>query len=160
MSNASVAPDTMPWFLTDADVRAVFDWHSAIDALRQAYSAPANAAMFPPRGMARGEGVWLRTLSGLNPGGGLMGAKLIAASICDRRASYLIPLAVVSKLHQSHLPQEVPTAVRNATETPRRSCVVPPIPKRCSVPSPPRSRFRPQPIALPPTGFTHPAPSD
>jgi ornithine cyclodeaminase/alanine dehydrogenase len=48
--------------------------------------------MFPPRSMARGEGLWLRTLSGINPDGGLMGAKLIAASIRNRRASYLIPL--------------------------------------------------------------------
>ena len=92
MSEASVAPAAMPLFLTDADVRAVFDWRSAIDALRQAYAAPANAAMFPPRTMARGEGLWLRTLSGVSPDGGLMGAKLIAASIRNRRASYLIPL--------------------------------------------------------------------
>jgi alanine dehydrogenase len=48
--------------------------------------------MFPPRSMARGEGLWLRTLSGVSPDGGLMGAKLIAASIRNRRASYLIPL--------------------------------------------------------------------
>jgi ornithine cyclodeaminase/alanine dehydrogenase len=82
----------MPLFLTDADVHSVFDWRSAIGALRRAYSAPANAAMFPPRSMARGKGLWLRTLSGISPDGGLMGAKLIAASTRNRRASYLIPL--------------------------------------------------------------------
>jgi alanine dehydrogenase len=92
MSEAAVAPGVMPLFLTDADVRAVFDWRSAIEALRRAYTAPADAAMFPPRSMARGEGLWLRTLSGVCPDGGLMGAKLIAASIRNRRASYLIPL--------------------------------------------------------------------
>jgi len=42
--------------------------------------------------MARGDGLWLRTLSGVCPDGGLMGAKLIAASIRNRRAAYLIPL--------------------------------------------------------------------
>jgi ornithine cyclodeaminase/alanine dehydrogenase len=79
-------------FLTDADVRAAFDWHSAIAALRAAYSAPADAVRFPSRAVARGDGVWLRTLSGIPATGGLMGAKLIAASMASRRASYLIPL--------------------------------------------------------------------
>ena len=93
MSEVAVAtPSAAPLFLTDADVRSVFEWRSAIEALRRAYSAPANAAMFPPRGMARADGLWLRTLSGVNPDGSLMGAKLIAASIRNRRASYLIPL--------------------------------------------------------------------
>lgn len=79
-------------FLTDADVRAVFDWPSAIAELRRAYAAPNKPAMFPPRSMARGDGLWLRTLSGVNPHDGLMGAKLIAVSLRNRRASYLIPL--------------------------------------------------------------------
>jgi ornithine cyclodeaminase/alanine dehydrogenase len=82
----------MPLFLTDADVKAVFDWRHAIAELRRAYAAPNNPTMFPPRTMARGDGLWLRTLSGVNPYDGLMGAKLIAASIRNRRASYLIPL--------------------------------------------------------------------
>lgn len=78
-------------FLTDDDVRTVFDWCAAIDALRAAYSAPDDPARFPSRTMARAEGRWLRTLSGISAGG-LMGAKLIAASIATRRASYLISL--------------------------------------------------------------------
>jgi ornithine cyclodeaminase/alanine dehydrogenase len=82
----------MPLLLTDAEVRALFDWHIAIDELRRAYAAPNKAAMFPPRSIARGEGLWLRTLSGVNPYDGLMGAKLIAASIRNHRASYLISL--------------------------------------------------------------------
>lgn len=92
MSEGSVMPSVVPLFLTDEDVRAVFDWRGAIEALRRAYTAPATAEMFPPRSMARGKGLWLRTLSGVNPDGGLMGAKLIAASLRNRRASYLIPL--------------------------------------------------------------------
>ena len=82
----------MPLFLTDADVNASFDWNSAIAELRRAYAAPNKPAMFPPRTMARGDGFWLRTLSGVNPSDGLMGAKLIAASPRNRRGSYLISL--------------------------------------------------------------------
>jgi alanine dehydrogenase len=82
----------MTLFLTDADVRAVFDWRHAIAELRRAYAAPNKPTMFPPRTMARGDGLWLRTMSGVNPSDGLMGAKLIAVSLRNRRASYLIPL--------------------------------------------------------------------
>jgi len=79
-------------FLSDADVRATFDWQSALDALRTAYAQPVDEAHLPPRTMARGGQEWLRTLSGVLPSLGLMGAKLIAASTRNRRASYLIPL--------------------------------------------------------------------
>ena len=82
----------MALFVTDADVQAVFDWPSAIAELRRAYAAPSKPAMFPPRAMARGDGVWLRTLSGVNPYDGLMGAKHIAVSLRNHLASYLIPL--------------------------------------------------------------------
>jgi ornithine cyclodeaminase/alanine dehydrogenase len=79
-------------FLTDADVQAVFDWAAAVEALRAAYAAPQAAQALPPRTMARGDGVWLRTLSGLLPDGSAMGSKLIAASPRARKASYLISL--------------------------------------------------------------------
>jgi alanine dehydrogenase len=79
-------------FLSDADVQAVFDWPSAIAELRRAYAAPSKPAMFPPRAMARGDGLWLRTMSGVNPHDGLMGAKHIAVSLRNHLASYLIPL--------------------------------------------------------------------
>ncbi|MEV5845828.1 ornithine cyclodeaminase family protein [Streptomyces sp. NPDC051985] len=82
----------MTIFLTDADVRAAFGWPEAVAALRAAYSTPPDEARFPPRTMARGEGLWLRTLSGVPGDGAPMGAKLIAASPRGRRASYLIPL--------------------------------------------------------------------
>ncbi|MFD4507621.1 ornithine cyclodeaminase family protein [Streptomyces sp. NPDC058457] len=82
----------MTLFLTDADVRAAFDWAAAITALRDAYAAPPDGARFPPRAMARGDGLWLRTLSGVPGDGSPMGAKLIAASPRHRRASYLISL--------------------------------------------------------------------
>jgi ornithine cyclodeaminase/alanine dehydrogenase len=79
-------------FLTDGDVRAVFDWKSAVDTLRAAYAAANDPKRYPPRSMARGDRVWLRALTGVSPDGGLMGAKLIAASMRQQRASYLIPL--------------------------------------------------------------------
>ncbi|MFG2799924.1 ornithine cyclodeaminase family protein [Streptomyces pseudovenezuelae] len=82
----------MTVFLTDADVRAVFDWADAVAALRDAYAAPPDENRFPARTMARGDGLWLRTLSGVPGDGGPMGAKLIAASPRHRRASYLISL--------------------------------------------------------------------
>ncbi|MDQ0578022.1 ornithine cyclodeaminase family protein [Streptomyces rishiriensis] len=82
----------MTLFLTDTDVRATFDWGEAIAALRSAYSAPPDEARFPARSIARGEGLWLRTLSGVPGDGSPMGAKLIAASTRNRLASYLIPL--------------------------------------------------------------------
>jgi ornithine cyclodeaminase/alanine dehydrogenase len=78
--------------LTDNDIRSVFDWAAAVDALRAAYAAPEDATRYPARSMARGDGVWLRTLSGISQNGDLMGAKLIAASVRGRRASYLIAL--------------------------------------------------------------------
>ncbi|MEU6412909.1 ornithine cyclodeaminase family protein [Microbispora sp. NPDC046933] len=82
----------MTLFLTDADVRAAFDWATSIAALRAAYAAPMDEAGFPPRVMARSDGLWLRTLSGVMGDGSLMGGKTIAASVRHRRASYLIQL--------------------------------------------------------------------
>ncbi|WP_460073071.1 ornithine cyclodeaminase family protein [Streptomyces sp. YKOK-I1] len=81
----------MTTFLTDTDVRAVFDWLSAVGALRDSYAAPVEEANLPPRTMARGGGAWLRTLTGILPAQGVMGGKMIAAS-ASRRGSYLIQL--------------------------------------------------------------------
>ncbi len=77
-------------FLTDADVRAAFDWAAGARALTAAYADEAAEAMFPPRSMARGDGVWLRALTGIAPDGATMGAKLIAASPKAGAASYLV----------------------------------------------------------------------
>ena len=90
--------DNAPRFLTDDDVRSAFDWREACEALRAAYAMPAGESLFPPRTMARGDGLWLRTLSGIAPDGGIMGAKLIAASPRIGFASYLIPLFDQSSL--------------------------------------------------------------
>ncbi|EEA01008.1 ornithine cyclodeaminase/mu-crystallin [Burkholderia sp. H160] len=79
-------------FLSDADVASLADWPSAVAALADAYARPVSNAMVPPRAMARGDGIWLRSLSAVSPNGGHMGCKLIAANTRARRASYLISL--------------------------------------------------------------------
>ena len=79
-------------FMTDEDVRTSFDWAEASAALRRAYSARSTPGQFPPRTMARHEGCWLRVLSGIEPNAGVMGTKIIAASMKAGAVSYLIPL--------------------------------------------------------------------
>ena len=79
-------------FLTDHDVAQLTDWKAAFDALRTAYASPIAPAAVPPRSMARGDGMWLRSLTAVSPSGGHMGCKLIAAGMKARRASYLISL--------------------------------------------------------------------
>jgi alanine dehydrogenase len=82
----------MTLFLTDADVAGLADWRAAIDALRTAYASAIAPAMIPPRSMARGDGIWLRSLTAISPSGRHMGCKLIAANMKARRASYLVSL--------------------------------------------------------------------
>ncbi|MCJ0765553.1 ornithine cyclodeaminase family protein [Variovorax terrae] len=78
-------------FLTDADVGSLADWPAAIQALAAAYAQPIDPACVPPRAMARGDGIWLRSLTAVVPGG-YLGCKLISASPRAARASYLIAL--------------------------------------------------------------------
>lgn len=89
-----IAVEALPptLFLSDADVARLADWPSAVQALAAAYSRPVSDAMVPPRSMARGDGIWLRSLTAVSPSGQHMGCKLIAASPRGRRASYLISL--------------------------------------------------------------------
>lgn len=93
MHDSDLPPATAPTlFLSDADVLALSDWRGAVAALASAYARPTAPAMVPPRSMARGDGIWLRSLTAVSPAGGHMGCKLIAASMRARRASYLITL--------------------------------------------------------------------
>jgi ornithine cyclodeaminase/alanine dehydrogenase len=82
----------MTLLIADADVRSVFDWRTAVEALRVAYTADDNDARYPARSVARGDAGWLRVLSGAPGDGGLMGAKIIAAAPGAGRVSYLIAL--------------------------------------------------------------------
>ena len=93
MSDPSAcAPVAPTLFISDADVATLADWRSTVAALAAAYAADVKPAMVPPRSMARGDGIWLRSLTAVSPSGGMMGCKLIAASPRARRASYLISL--------------------------------------------------------------------
>ncbi|RZL88185.1 MAG: ornithine cyclodeaminase family protein, partial [Variovorax sp.] len=78
-------------FLTDHDVGALADWPAAVRALASAYAQPIPEAAVPARSMARGDGIWLRSLTAVVPGG-YMGCKLISASPRASCASYLIAL--------------------------------------------------------------------
>ncbi|MGN4193870.1 ornithine cyclodeaminase family protein [Burkholderia gladioli] len=89
---ANTEPSAPTLFLSDADVASLADWPSAVAALAEAYARPVSVAMVPPRSMARGKGMWLRSLTVVSPGGGHLGCKLIAANTRERRASYLISL--------------------------------------------------------------------
>lgn len=92
VSDATAESRSPTLFLSDADVASLADWPSAVAALADAYAKPVSAAMVPPRSIARGEGMWLRSLTAVSPSGGHMGCKLIAANTSVRRASYLIAL--------------------------------------------------------------------
>src|SRR3954451_11662794 len=82
----------MTLLLDDDTVQSVFDWNLAIAALREAYAAADDEARYPARVIARGGSNWLRTLSGVPGGSGLMGAKTIAGAMSIREVSYLISL--------------------------------------------------------------------
>jgi alanine dehydrogenase len=82
----------MTLLLGDADIRAVLGWRPAVDALRAAYATECDGARYPGRSIARGDGTWLRVLPGVPGGGGLMGAKIIAAAPRAGQVSYLIAL--------------------------------------------------------------------
>ncbi|MER8003941.1 ornithine cyclodeaminase family protein [Streptomyces sp. NPDC095613] len=82
----------MTEFFTDDDVRAAFDGGAAIEALRRAYGADVNPAQYPARSIARGDGSWLRIMSGVSMDTHLMGAKLISVNGRTNQAAYLIPL--------------------------------------------------------------------
>lgn len=82
----------MAMVLDDETVRSVFDWPSAVAALREAYAAAPRDASFPARTMARGEQGWLRMLGGVPAKPAPMGLKVIAAAPLAGRVSYLVAL--------------------------------------------------------------------
>jgi alanine dehydrogenase len=82
----------MTLLLDDAAVRAGFDWNLAISAVRDAYAETSGGARYPARAMARGDHGWMRTMTGIPAGDGLMGLKTIAVSLEKDRASMIIAL--------------------------------------------------------------------
>ncbi|WCD93310.1 MULTISPECIES: ornithine cyclodeaminase family protein [unclassified Microbacterium] len=86
-------PGKLPLFLTDADVEALADLPSAIDAIRAAYSAPVDDARNPGRIFADSGREWMRVMPSVPASGRLFGAKSINGSFADGlRVSYLISL--------------------------------------------------------------------
>jgi ornithine cyclodeaminase/alanine dehydrogenase len=79
-------------FLSDGDVEAALSWPELIAAVRAAYAVAPEPGSLPPRTIARGDGAWLRTLSGAPTHSAHMGVKLIAASPRNRRVTYLMAL--------------------------------------------------------------------
>ena len=86
----SAEPPTL--FLTDEDVATLADWPSVIDALRDAYSRPDDAAATPERAVAVTAAGWQRVMPSAPPGAKFAGSKTISASMRNGLASYLITL--------------------------------------------------------------------
>jgi ornithine cyclodeaminase/alanine dehydrogenase len=82
---------TNPVFISDATVRELLTWPDMIDAIRRIYGTPHSPAISPPRALAREGGVWMRTLTGLDPAGRFMGVKQFGLSK-QKRLTYLITL--------------------------------------------------------------------
>lgn len=88
----SAAKKSKTIFLSSDDIESCFDWKTAIESLREEYSSNERVNSYPPRVTARGEGVWLRSLTGVSADGMYMGTKIISAAMHAGYASYLIAL--------------------------------------------------------------------
>ena len=82
----------MTLLIDDDAVQAVFDWVTAIGALRDAYLADCEPGRYPARTIARADPVSMRVLAGIPGGSVLVGLKIIAGTRSTRRFSYLIVL--------------------------------------------------------------------
>ncbi|MGX5697158.1 ornithine cyclodeaminase family protein [Agromyces soli] len=134
MTNDANQPGRLPLFLTDADVEALADLPSAIDAIRAAYSTPIDEARNPGRIFADSRREWMRVMPSVPASGRLFGAKSINGSFADGlRVSYLISLfdketadlvALVDGNRVTGLRTAATTAVGTATIAPDRPLVV------------------------------------
>ncbi len=64
-----------PVFVSEQAVKEVLHWPAMIARLREVYATPHPPFAGPPRTLARGKGIWMRTLTGVLPGGTVMGTK-------------------------------------------------------------------------------------
>ena len=93
MSDDGLVPERLPLFLTDADVDALADWQSAIDSIKEAYSAIEDDGRTPGRIFAQSDREWMRIMPSVPTTGRLFGAKSIIGSFSHGLAvSYLISL--------------------------------------------------------------------
>ncbi len=66
---------TRPVFVSEQVVKEVLRWPTMIGKLREVYAVEHPPFAGPPRTLARGKGIWMRTLTGVLPGGSVMGTK-------------------------------------------------------------------------------------
>lgn len=101
-------------FVSAETTESVLDWTQVIARLREAYTQPLQDENAPPRVLARGNGVWLRSLAAVPPFSKYMGTKAFGLSR-DRSVNYLIALfeqqtgALVALVDGCHI-----TALRTA----------------------------------------------
>jgi len=82
---------TRPVFVSDEVARQVLAWPDMIARLREMYSVEHLPFAGPPRTLARGKGIWMRTLTGVLPSGSVMGVKQFCFPRA-RRVQYMISL--------------------------------------------------------------------
>jgi ornithine cyclodeaminase/alanine dehydrogenase-like protein (mu-crystallin family) len=80
-----------PVFVSDAVAKQVLAWPDMIATMRQVYSVEHPPFAGPPRTLARGKGIWMRTLTGVLPSGTVMGVKQFCFPR-GRRVRYMISL--------------------------------------------------------------------
>lgn len=64
-----------PVFVSEDAVKQVLAWPAMIRSLREVYAVEHPPFAGPPRTLARGKGIWMRTLTGVLPSGPVMGVK-------------------------------------------------------------------------------------
>jgi ornithine cyclodeaminase/alanine dehydrogenase-like protein (mu-crystallin family) len=82
---------THPVFVSDAAARQVLAWPDMIATLAAVYAVEHPPFAGPPRTLARGPGIWMRTLTGVLPSGSVMGVKQFCFPR-GRRVHYMISL--------------------------------------------------------------------
>lgn len=80
-----------PVFIADDVARKVLRWPEMIAAIRAVYSVEHPPFAGPPRVIARGPRIWMRTLTGVLPSGTVMGTKQFCFPR-SRRVQYMITL--------------------------------------------------------------------
>jgi alanine dehydrogenase len=81
----------MAVFVSDEVAREVLSWPAMIAALRAIYCVEHPPLAGPPRTLARGPGIWMRTLTGVLPSGTVMGTKQFCFPR-GRKVRYMISL--------------------------------------------------------------------
>jgi ornithine cyclodeaminase/alanine dehydrogenase len=81
----------MAVFISDEVARSVLSWPEMVARLKAVYSVEHPPFAGPPRTLARGKGIWMRTLTGVLPDGNVMGTKQFCFPRA-RKVRYMISL--------------------------------------------------------------------